>query len=50
MMQKTAEGWSWGPVKDPERKQHPCMVPYDQLPQEQRAKDYIFRAIVNTYK
>lgn len=50
MMQKTAEGWSWGPLKDPEHKQHPCMVPYDQLPQEQRAKDYIFRAIVNTYK
>lgn len=50
MAQKLADGWGWGEVKDPERKQHPCMAPYQQLPQEQRAKGFIFRAIVNTYK
>lgn len=25
---------------------HPCMVPYDQLPQEQRVKDHLFGAAV----
>ena len=46
MRQKEEEGWTWGPVKDPEKKQHPCMVPFDQLPREQQAKDFIFRSIV----
>lgn len=44
--QKLAEGWTYGPVKDPSIKQHPCMVAYEDLPVEQKAKDYIFRAIV----
>jgi len=47
MAQKLAEGWTWGPIKSPELKQHPCMVPFDQLPTEQQAKDYIFRAVVH---
>lgn len=42
---KQRDGWIYGPVKDPAKKQHPCCVPYEQLPVEQRAKDYIFRAI-----
>lgn len=42
-----AAGWKYGPVKDPERKEHPCFVPYDGLPPEQRAKDYLFRAVVH---
>lgn len=44
--EKRATGWSYGPVKDAEAKTHPCFVPYDELPIEQRAKDYIFGAIV----
>jgi hypothetical protein len=44
--EKRKDGWSYGPVKDPVAKTHPCFVPYDQLPVEQRAKDYIFGAIV----
>jgi hypothetical protein len=48
MAQKAAEGWTYGPEKKPELKQHPCMVPFDQLPQEQQAKDYIFRAVVHS--
>lgn len=43
---KRAEGWVWGPVKNAELKEHPCMVPYDELPAEQRRKDHLFRAIV----
>lgn len=46
MAHKLADGWTYGPVKDPAKKEHPCMVPYDELPPEQRAKDHIFRAVV----
>lgn len=43
---KEDEGWIYGEVKDFAAKTHPCMVPYDQLPAEQRYKDSLFRAIV----
>lgn len=43
---KRAEGWRHGPVKDAEAKTHPCLVPYVELPPEQRAKDALFHAIV----
>ena len=45
-----AEGWKYGPVKDPEKKEHPCFVPFSELPTEQQAKDYIFTAIVHALK
>lgn len=44
---KVADGWQYGPVKDAANKLHPCLVPYDGLPVEQRKKDGLFRAIVN---
>lgn len=50
MAQKLAEGWAYGPVKDPAVKLHPCIVPFDQLPREQQAKDFIFRAVVHALK
>lgn len=43
---KAAEGWTYGPIKDVERKEHPCFVPYGELPKAQRAKDHIFGAVV----
>ena len=43
---KGAEGWSYGPKKDPDRKEHPCLVTYEELPPEQKAKDYLFVAAV----
>jgi hypothetical protein len=45
---KEAEGWVYGPEKNPDAvpPTHPCMVPYDDLPAAQKAKDYIFLAIV----
>lgn len=46
MKQKLSEGWKYGPVKNPEIKEHPCIVSFDALPREQQAKDYIFRAVV----
>lgn len=48
MRHKAADGWVYGEKKDPDAKTHPCMLAYDQLPLEQRAKDYIFKAIVNS--
>ena len=44
---KRADGWTYGPVKNPSKKEHPCMVQFTQLPPEQQAKDYIFRAVVH---
>ena len=46
MAEKVKEGWTRGPVKDPEKKTHPCIMQYDHLPPEQRAKDTIFLAVV----
>ena len=43
---KEAEGWKYGPVKDPEKKEHPCFVPYEHLPVEQQKKDALFKAVV----
>ena len=45
--EKVASGWTYGPVKDAELKEHHCIVPYDQLPIEQRRKDALFKAIVS---
>ena len=44
--QKIAEGWTYGSVKDPVAKTHPCLVPFDVLPAAQQAKDYLFKSIV----
>lgn len=46
LAEKLADGWVYGPVKDAVKKTHPCCVPYNQLPVEQRRKDYLFKAIV----
>lgn len=45
---KAADGWKFGPVKDADKKEHPCCVPYEQLPVEQKAKDYLFKAVVRS--
>lgn len=47
---KAAEGWKYGPVKDSDKKEHPCMLPYEQLPEEQRIKDAIFKNIVEAFR
>ena|SRR5579863_2632801 len=44
--EKLSNGWKWGPVKDAEKKEHPCILDYELLPQEQKAKDFIFKGIV----
>ena len=43
--EKAATGWVYGPTKDAEQKTHPCIVPYDQLPDHQKTKDALFHAV-----
>jgi hypothetical protein len=43
---KRRDGWAFGPVKDAAAKTHPCLVPYADLPPEQRAKDALYIAVV----
>lgn len=48
LAQKRDEGWTYGPVKNPATKEHPCFMPYDGLPEGQRSKDYLFKAVVGS--
>lgn len=50
LAQKLAEGWVYGEVKDAKKKVHPCCLPYADLAPEQKAKDYLFRAVVHALK
>lgn len=45
---KRDSGWVYGEVKDEKAKTHPCLVPYAELPIEQRRKDALLRAVVNS--
>lgn len=49
LAKKRADGWKFGPTKDAGLKTHPCFVPFEQLPPEQKVKDYIFGAIVEAF-
>lgn len=50
MAQKVADGWKYGPEKNPGIKEHPCMVPFSDLPKEQQAKDFLFRGVVHALR
>jgi len=45
MAEKERAGWAFG-LKDVAAKTHPCMRPYDELPESQRLKDVLFGAVV----
>ena len=49
MRVKETEGWVYGEKKDSEAKTHPCMRPWHELPEAQRIKDIIFRAVVMSH-
>lgn len=40
---KMEQGYVYGEVKDDEKKTHPCLVPYEELPAFQQAKDKLFQ-------
>jgi ryanodine receptor 2 len=42
------EGWTWGPVRNDELKQHPCLIPYADLPESE--KEYDRNTAVETLK
>lgn len=44
--QMVSDGWAYGDAKDVEKKTHPCLVPYDELPDEQQVKAVLFAAAV----
>jgi hypothetical protein len=48
LAEKKSAGWTYGEVKDPEKKTHPCFKPFNELPKEQQAKDFLFLAVVRS--
>ncbi len=36
---RIADGWTWGPQRDDARKENPCLVPYEELPESEKAYD-----------
>lgn len=50
MADKIKDGWAYGEIKNADMKTHPCIVPYDKLPNEQKSKDYIFKQAVISLK
>ncbi len=43
---KRREGWVHGDVKDEGKKVHPCIMPYNELPNSQKRKDSLFIGVV----
>ncbi len=37
--QRIADGWKHGRHRDDKAKEHPCLVPYDQLPESEKEYD-----------
>lgn len=48
MQAKLDGGWKYGLEKCGIKKEHPCMVPYNELPREQQVKDYLFGAVIRS--
>jgi len=46
VFEKLKTGWTYGALKNEEFKTHPCLVPFSELSREQKAKDFIFTAII----
>ena len=46
---KLREGWKYGEVKNSETKEHPNLLPWKELPRDERLKDVIFGGIVHFY-
>lgn len=37
--ERISQGWSYGDKRDDESKLHPCLVPYEELPEEEKEFD-----------
>lgn len=49
LKEKEADGWKFGEVKNEETKEHPCIVPYSELSEDEQKKDALFIAIVHAF-
>jgi len=47
MREKIETGWKYGPIKNLDKKEHPCMISFHKLSPEQQMKYYLFRNIVH---
>lgn len=36
---RMGQGWTWGPERNDALKHHPCLIPYDELSDEEREYD-----------
>jgi len=45
---RLAQGWTYGPQRDDGAKKHPCLVPYEELPEPE--KEYDRRAAMDTLR
>lgn len=50
LREKIKDGWVYGPEKNVERKEHPCIRPYNDLPPDQKTKDHFFSMVVKLMK
>jgi hypothetical protein len=46
--QRIQDGWTYGPKRDDPKKEHPSLVPYDELPESE--KEYDRRTAMETVK
>lgn len=37
--ERMAQGWRFGPNRSDARKEHPCLVPYEELPESEKVYD-----------
>ena len=42
------QGWSYGPERNDEKKLHPCLIPYEELPESE--KEYDRNTAIETLK
>ena len=45
---RMAAGWKYGPVRDEDKKEHPCLIPYEDLTEEE--KDFDRATALSTIK
>lgn len=37
---RIAQGWTYGPERNDAEKKHPCLVPYEELPEDEKVYDH----------
>ena len=47
-LQRLSDGWTYGAERNDPQKKHPCLIPYDQLPNSE--KEYDRNAAMETLK